>query len=85
VSTVVPDRIWKRKDVDWSKEEKEFITNFGLSRLSKATQKEQLVKGKDLFAAHKKESQFAGSLREGTHMKEYWKGWIAQQNKKKKT
>jgi hypothetical protein len=83
VSTVAPDLIWKRKDVDWSKEEKDFITNFGSSRLSKATKKEQVVKGTELFAAYKKEIQFAGYLREGDHMKEYWKGWIATQNKKK--
>jgi hypothetical protein len=82
VSTVAPDRIWKRKDVTWSKEEKAFITNFGLSCLNKATKKEQKVRGTALFDAYKKEEQFAGYLREGDHMKEYWKGWIALNKKK---
>jgi hypothetical protein len=82
VSTVAPDRIWKRKNVPWSKEEKVFITNFGLSCLNKATKKKQKVWGTDLFNAYKKEEQFAGYLREGDHMKEYWKGWISLNKKK---
>jgi hypothetical protein len=82
VSTVAPDRIWKRKNVPWSKEEKEFITTFGLSCLKKATEKKRIVWGTDLFNAYKKDEQFAGYLREGDHMKEYWKGWISLNKKK---
>jgi hypothetical protein len=82
VSTVAPDRIWKYKDVELSKEEKAFIVKFGMSCLSKANKKEQLVVGTELFEAYKKESQFAGYLRNSDHMKEYWKGWIKEQKKK---
>jgi hypothetical protein len=53
-----------------------------MKRYFKKEQKEQKVWGTDLFDAYKKEEQFAGYLREGDHMKEYWKGWIALNKKK---